>query len=270
MKIIGSFVYKQENRFFMKIFSNKKCKFVPLTMWQSYPKNIVLYPTDIHVWKANMDIELSFQDELWLTLSEDEKARANRFRFPYLRVRYIAARGILRRLLAQYLSVPADSFRFEYGEQGKPSLSDFPNFEFNISHSHDHVVFAFAKDMTLGIDVEFINPKIDCEVIAPRFFSKNEANALLALPSIERPPIFFNCWTRKEAFIKAKGGGLSIPLDQFEVTLLADDAPELLTIDWAPEEVKNWSVFSFNVNKEFVGALMTNQNIGEVYYYNFS
>ena len=238
-------------------------------MWQSSPKNIDLSPTDIHVWKANMDIELSLQNKFWLTLSEDEKIRANRFRFPHLRVRYIAARGILRHLLAKYLSVSAESIRFEYGEQGKPFLSDFPTFKFNISHSHDHVVFAFAQDMTLGIDVEFINPKIDCEVIAPRFFSKNEAATLLALPPADRPPVFFNCWTRKEAFIKAKGGGLSIPLDQFEVTLLADDTPQLLAIDWAPNEVKSWSIFSFSVNEEFVGALMTAGEVGEVFWFEY-
>ena len=239
-------------------------------MWQSSPTNIVLSPTDIHVWKASLDIVPSLQDKLWLTLSEEEKTRANRFRFPHLRIRYIAARGILRRLLAQYLSVSAESIHFEYGEQGKPFLSDFPNFKFNISHSHDFVVFALAKNMTLGVDVEFINPEIDCEVIAPRFFSKNEAATLLALPPIDRPPIFFNCWTRKEAFIKAKGGGLSIPLDQFEVTLLPNDTAKLLAIDWAPEEVENWSVFSFSVNEEFVGALMTDEVVGKVFYFNFT
>ncbi len=239
-------------------------------MWQSSPKNIALSPTDIHVWKVSLNISLNSQNDFWLTLSEDEKLRANRFRFPHLRVRYIAARGTLRALLGQYLSVLPIEIQFSYGEQGKPFLTDFPDFKFNISHSEDLAVFAFAKEITLGIDVEFINPKIDTEVIAPRFFSKNEAATLLKLSPLKRPPVFFNCWTRKEAFIKAKGGGLSIPLDQFEVTLLPEDTPQLLAIDWAPEEVENWSIFSFNVGPEFVGALMTDGNIDKVAYFSFT
>jgi 4'-phosphopantetheinyl transferase len=238
-------------------------------MWQSFSESNTLSPTDIHVWKANLDISLSFQNNLWETLSEEEKSRANRLLFPHLRVRYIAARGILRRLLAQYLLIPATDIQFKYGKQGKPFLINFPDFKFNLSHTGDLAVFAFATDMTLGIDIELINPKIDMKVIAPNFFSKNEVTALFKLPSKERPLAFFNCWTRKEAFIKAKGGGLSIPLDQFEVTLLPEDTPKILTIDWAPEEVINWSIFSFEVGENFVGALMTDGNASQVSYYNF-
>ncbi len=238
-------------------------------MWQSYPKNIILSPTEIHVWKTNLDIGQSFQNELWSTLSADEKLRANRFRFPHLRVRYIAARGVLRQLLAKYLSLPATDIRFSYGEQGKPFLSDFPDFKFNLSHSENLAVFAFSSSMTLGVDVEFIDSNIDIDVIAPNFFSKNEVRSLFQLAPAQRPTAFFNCWTRKEAFIKAKGGGLSIPLNQFELTLLPNDAPKLLAIDWAPDEVKEWSVFSFNVKKEFIGALMTNGNVTQVSYFDF-
>ena len=104
-------------------------------MWQLPPKNIALSSTDIHVWKANLDIDLSLQNKLWKTLSQEEKLRANRFAFPHLRARYIAARGILRNLLAQYLSISATNIQFVYGEQGKPFLADFPNFKFNLSHS---------------------------------------------------------------------------------------------------------------------------------------
>ncbi len=236
-------------------------------MWQSSPKNIILSPTDIHVWKANLDISSTFQNDLWETLSEEEKVRANRFRFPHLRMRYIAARGILRNLLSQYLSIPALDIEFNYGTQGKPFLVDFPNFKFNLSHSENLAVFAFARDMTLGVDIEHINPEIDIEVIAPNFFSKNEVAALFKLPPKERIPVFFNCWTRKEAFIKAKGGGLSIPLDQFEVSLLPEDVPKILAIDWAPEELDNWSLFSFKAGENFVGALTTDSGVGKVFYW---
>lgn len=236
-------------------------------MWQTPPQNIDLFPTDIHVWKTNLNINTAQQNELWQLLSNDEKTRANRFRFPHLRVHYIAGRGALRQLCGRYLSVAPQDLVFTYGAQGKPLLSDFPDFSFNLSHSHGIAVFAFAHEMTLGIDVEFIDTTIDYEVIAPRFFSKNEADTLLALPKAERPPVFFNCWTRKEAFIKAKGGGLSIPLDQFEVTLLLEDTPRLLAIDWAPEEVSQWSIFSFSADEGYVGALMTDAVVRKIYTY---
>jgi len=238
-------------------------------MWLTSPENIVLSPSEIHVWRANLDINLSLQKKFWTTLSDDEKRRAERFRFSHLRVHYIASRGILRQLLSRYLSVSTQSLRFEYGEQGKPSLADFPHFQFNISHSENQLVLAFAQEITLGIDVEFINPKTDFEVIAPNFFSKNEADTLLAQVPEDRPQVFFNCWTRKEAFIKAKGGGLSIPLDKFEVTLLSNDTPRLLAIDWAPEEVENWSTFSFKTGEGFVGALMTDGEVKEVCFFDF-
>jgi 4'-phosphopantetheinyl transferase len=238
-------------------------------MWQSSPKNISLNSTDIHIWKAKLNISLSTQNDFWQILSADEKTRANRFRFPHLRMHYIAARGVLRNLIAQYLSISPADIQFNYGKQGKPFLVNFPNFKFNVSHSEDLAVFAFAKEMEIGIDVEYINPKIDIEVIAPNFFSQNEVTTLFKLAPKERITGFFNCWTRKEAFIKAKGGGLSIPLDQFEVTLLAKDTPKILAINWAPEDVKNWSLFSFNPRKEFVGALTTNGNIEKVSFFEF-
>ena len=238
-------------------------------MWQSYSEKFSLPLSDIHLWKANLSIDQTLQAELWLTLSDEEKLRANRLKFPHLRVRYVAARGILRRLLSQYLSVSAVDIKINYGKQGKPFLMNFPNFKFNLSHSEDLAVFAFSKSMTLGIDVEYINKEIDIESIVPRFFSKNEAASVLGLTPDKRPAAFFNCWTRKEAFIKAKGGGLSIPLDQFEVSLLPGDTPEILAINWAPEEVKSWSVFSFNMQKGFVGALMTNEKVNQVSFLNF-
>ena len=107
------------------------------------------------------------------------------------------------------------------------------------------------------------------ELIAPRFFSKNEAATLLSLPQEQQPAVFYNCWTRKEAFIKAKGGGLSIPLDQFEVTLLMEDAPKLLAINWAMEEVENWDLHSFHLEEGVIGALIVEGRFDVVQFYEF-
>jgi 4'-phosphopantetheinyl transferase len=225
-------------------------------VWRAVPERLKLLANEIHVFKANLVIDPALETIFWATLSADEKTRANRFRFPIHRAYFIAGRGILRRLLGQYLNVLPQDLQFEYEAQGKPFLVGFSNFKFNISHSKHHILLAFSQKKTIGVDVEVIDPKIEFEVIAPRFFSKNEATTLLALPRTQQPAVFYNCWTRKEAFIKAKGGGLSIPLDQFEVTLLPEDAPKLLAINWAMEEVDNWELFSFHLEKNVVGALI--------------
>lgn len=202
-------------------------------------------------------------------LSIEEKERADRFKFQEHRNHFITARGILRTLLSKYLSLQPTDFTFNYGEQGKPTLRQFPQLQFNVSHSKSYAIFAFAKNEPIGVDLEYIDPSIDFEVIAPRFFTKNETTTLLDLPANRRPAVFFNCWTRKEAFIKAKGGGLSIPLDQFEVTLLENEQSELLSIDWEPEEVKLWSMFSFIPEKDMVGALAIKAKIKAIRYFNF-
>lgn len=238
--------------------------------WQAMPNELAILESEVHVFKANLIINAAQENTFWATLSAEEKARANRFRFPVHRAYFIAGRGILRRLLGQYLNVLPQDLQFEYGPQGKPFLNNFPDFKFNISHSKHHILLAFSKKNTIGVDVEVIDSTIEFEIIAPRFFSKNEATTLLNLPYEQQPTVFYNCWTRKEAFIKAKGGGLSIPLDQFEVTLLPEDAPKLLAIDWAMEEVENWQMFSFNLEKEVIGALIVEGKIERVGYFNFS
>lgn len=238
-------------------------------MWQAAGQNITLGEKEVHVWKANLQIDFEQTETFWATLSIEEKARADRFRFKEHRLYFIASRGILKQLLSKYLSQPPGSFIFSYEAQGKPKLEQFPTLQFNVSHSKGYALFAFAKNEPIGVDLEFIDPSIEFKVIAPRFFSKNEATTLLDLPIERQPNVFFNCWTRKEAFIKAKGGGLSIPLDQFEVTLLENEPAKLLAVDWAPEEVEQWSMFSFFPKKEMVGALAIKSEVERVLYYSF-
>ncbi len=238
-------------------------------MWQAGRQNITLVENEVHVWKADLKVDATKAQAFWATLSKEEKERADRFKFAEHRNYFIASRGILRALLSRYLSFSASSFAFDYGSQGKPDLVQFPDFQFNVSHSKGHALFAFAKKEAVGVDLEFIDPAIEFEVIAPRFFSKNEATTLLDLPIERQPAVFFNCWTRKEAFIKAKGGGLSIPLDQFEVTLLENDPAKLLAIDWAPEEVEQWSMFSFFSERDMVGALAIKCKVERVVFYDF-
>lgn len=178
---------------------------------------------NITVWSAFLDCDSDVLFRLEKTLSADELSRAAKFRLPGDRNRYVAARGVLRKLLATCLGKDPRDLQFAYGPKGKPSLrpSDpsVPRLQFNVSHSHGLAVYAVARDRNLGVDVELTRSSFDSEGIAGRYFSALEMQELRSLPAEERTIGFFNCWTRKEAYIKADGRGLEIALDSFDVTL---------------------------------------------------
>lgn len=180
--------------------------------------------TNIMAWSAFLDYDSDVLFRLEKTLSADELSRAAKFRIAGDRNRYIAARGVLRKLLATRLGKDPRDLQFAYGPKGKPSLrhSDpsAPRLQFNVSHSHGLAVYAVARDRNLGVDVELARSGFDSEGIARRYFSAREMQELRSLPAEKRTIGFFNCWTRKEAYIKADGRGLEIALDSFDVTLL--------------------------------------------------
>src|SRR5262249_20133919 len=148
-------------------------------------------------------------------LAPDEKERAARFHFEHLRSAFIAARGVLRCLLGGYLNRHPGRVQFRYGARGKPALEPDAGIEFNLAHSGGLAVLAFASGCPIGVDLEQIRPIPELREIAARFFCAEEAAEIASLPSGERQRSFFRCWTRKEAYIKATGDGLSAPLDQF-------------------------------------------------------
>lgn len=182
----------------------------------------------MRVLSASLDVSLPRLSELREQLSTDERARAERFVFDIHRRRFAAARGLLREALGRELGVSGAAIRFEYGPHGKPGLfrgSD-PELRFNISHSQERLVVAIARGLELGVDVEAVRQGVEHEAIARRFFSPAERTALLGLPEPERAAAFFTIWTRKEAYVKLIGGGLSVPLDSFDVSL--DEPARLL------------------------------------------
>jgi 4'-phosphopantetheinyl transferase len=186
---------------------------------------------EIHVWQAALDREEKILGRLESTLSPEEKARADRFHFANDMNRFVVARGLLRELLGEYLDQSPLSLEFSYGKHGKPSLSGGNGSSglcFNLSHSAGMVVYAIARERNLGIDVEHVRPESAGEDIAKRYFSTNEVNDLQTLPPEERVEGFFHCWTRKEAFLKATGMGLQIPLDSFAVSLLPGKPAQFL------------------------------------------
>jgi 4'-phosphopantetheinyl transferase len=224
------------------------------TVWSSAAHPVVLPDNEVHVWRASLDHEPSIVHDMEATLSGDEIARAARFHFRRDRDRFVAGRNILRALLGAYLNKPPASLNFSYGLRGKPALQigDFrPNAKFNLSHSHGLAVYAFAFDREVGIDVELVKPEFAGFEIGDRYFSPHEVAALRALPKDLQAEGFFNCWTRKEAYVKARGEGLQIPLESFSVSLTPSEPPNLESCDGS-----RWSLRSFEPGPRYVAALV--------------
>jgi 4'-phosphopantetheinyl transferase len=189
-------------------------------------------------------------------LSRDEMDRASRFRFPHLYDRYVADHARLRLLLGAYLEADPRSLGFATNEYGKPRI-DTPHcrLRFNMSHSTSVTMVALCLNAEVGIDVEAIRPVAEWAAIASSHFSGEENDALNAEPEEARSTAFFRCWTRKEAFIKAKGMGLSLPLNSFSVTVSADTPAALLSCNWDPQESARWTLTHLDPEPGYVGSL---------------
>lgn len=211
---------------------------------------------EVHLWQAALEERRVAIFEPFL--SPDELARANRFRFTKDRNHFVVARGLLRNLLAAYLGVNSAEIRFSYGAQGKPFLvlDNQTELNFNLSHSHGRAAFAFTRGRELGVDLEYVKDDFDDAEIAERFFSRNETLALRTVPKDLRKQAFFNCWTRKEAYIKARGEGLSMPLAEFDVSLKSNEPAALLNNCREEREVSRWSMQAIAAPVGYVGALV--------------
>ncbi len=216
---------------------------------------------EVHVWQAVLDNDAlsveGYLESYLAILSEDEVARANRFHFKRDRTRFAATRGILRKLLARYLDRDPALLCFAYNENGRPALAgeDPGAVEFNLSHSHDRVLYAFTTGRRIGVDIERIRADASDRKIAERFFSKKEAASLAALPEAERSRAFFRYWTAKEAYIKARGEGLPSGLPKTEVELGPDGEVVALGSADADGEGNRWSVHTVDVGLQYAAAL---------------
>jgi 4'-phosphopantetheinyl transferase len=192
-------------------------------------------------------------------LSDDEHVRANRFHFETDRQHFIVARGYLRILISRYQGIPPADIQFSYGVYGKPDLvTSTPQlgpFNFNLAHSGGLALYAFTRVGEVGVDVELIRSEFTGADIAERFFSPAECACLNELSPELRPEAFFNCWTRKEAFIKAIGIGLSLPLNEFDVTLSPAEPAELLRTRWDESEAARWSLKAIDVGSNYAAAV---------------
>ena len=226
--------------------------------WSLPPENAPLGGDEVHVWRAQLDVAAPRLQSLWQTLSLDEQTRARRFHFRKDHDSFVVARGLLRLILGRYLSAEPDRLRFRYSQYGKPALAgefDEAALCFNLSHSDRLALYAVTRARRVGVDLERISPDFANEQIAEQFFAGGEVAALRALPADVQPEAFFNCWTRKEAFIKARGEGLSLPLDEFEVSLVPGEPAALLSTKGDVGEASRWSLWELTPGPGYVAAL---------------
>jgi 4'-phosphopantetheinyl transferase len=219
---------------------------------------LTLRGDEVHVWRARLDGPSARTRELLSALSPDERERAWRFHFTKDRDHFVVARGLLRSILGLYLGREPGQLRFGYGPHGKPYLigeNDQDGLRFNLSHSHGLALLVVARARQVGVDVERVRPDIAGDGIAERFFSPQEVARLRALPAALQAEAFFNCWTRKEAYIKARGEGLSLPLDQFDVSLAPGEPAALLATRIDAEEASRWSLMALAPGPGFAAAL---------------
>lgn len=227
-------------------------------LWHPPREALFLSSAEVHVWRAALDPVVSRVEELQRLLSADELQRAARFHFPRDRRRFIVARGILRDILSRYLEVSPSALAFRYSTYGKPSLADVAAHErlrFNLSHAHEMALFAVTCGREVGIDIEYLHRTIAYEEIAEHFFSTCERASLRAIPAPVKSQAFFNCWTRKEAYIKARGEGLSLPLDQFDVSLVPGEPAALLATRGDPLDTLRWSLQALAPHPDYVAAV---------------
>ncbi len=226
--------------------------------WLPPPDRPVALDEDVQVWRIYLDLPASEIDDMKGVLSAEEKTRAGRFVFDKHRARFIAGRASLRRILGRYLGRAPERLEFGYGHRGKPYLKNDPPgnpLRFNLSHSSELALLAVVGSRDIGVDVERVRAVQYHLKIAGRFFSPGEVAVIRSLPPEVQFEAFFNCWTRKEAYIKALGDGLAYPLDAFEVSLAPGAPAALLSVRDDPEASSKWFLQAMAPACGFVGAV---------------
>jgi len=216
-----------------------------------------LAENEVCVWHASLDTAES-HDELEGLLSGEERSRADSFRFRRDRRRYVAAHGTLRVILSRYLGVTPSMLCFEGRTYGKPAIRQGMNpagIEFNMSTSAGHSLYAVTRRCDVGVDVEQVRNVPEMDEIVAKFFSRAEQVEFATLRVAERTQGFFNCWTRKEAVVKALGYGLRIPLDSFGVSLTPGQSPRLVEADRGMGTPAGWCVCHVDPEPGVVGAV---------------
>ena len=227
--------------------------------WLPPPAQFTLSNNEVHVWRASLDQNEATMAGLWELLTTEERRRAQRYCFQKGRRQFVVARGVLRRIIALYTELHPATLTLTSNRYGRPSLSSDSNpaeLEFNLSHSGNLVLYAFSRGRAVGIDIEAVRKEIATLNIAENFFSPDEVAALKAVPADMRTAAFFNCWTRKEAFIKAVGEGLSYPLHNFSVSLAPHEEAALLSVRGDQRAAARWKIYALEPGAGYSAAVI--------------
>ncbi len=217
-------------------------KNTPIT-WHPPPTKPVTEADTVHLWRVDLDPSRSSPETLKRILTPEECRRAERYHFERDQKRFIIGRGMLRTILGAYLSLAPEKVPIQYTDKGKPFLGKGSNpkeLRFNLSHSKDLALLAVSQNKPVGVDIEWLRSVKDLIDLAKRNFSPNEVEALQSLPEDQRTEGFFNCWTRKEAYLKAIGLGLTHPLEKVEVSLIPGKPAELLATGSEDGRANDW------------------------------
>lgn len=220
---------------------------------------------EVMVFQQSLRVSAQELQEYRQLLSADEKDRANRFVQEKDQRKFIVARGRLRQLIGEYMGISPKQLMFTYNSYGKPEIKSKSSIlHFNLSHSNEMAVYVLSASFEVGIDIEYLKPHIEIEEIAKRFFSVNESTALIALPAEQKLLAFYQCWTRKEALLKALGEGLSFPLDKCEVSLAPGKPARIISIQDSEILAAEWYMQSFGISNEYVGAVVVHGHVDMV------
>lgn len=226
--------------------------------WPSSSTAPPLASGEVHVWAVSLDITSGALKILAATLSPDEKERAGKFKFEKHRNRFIAGRGVLRRILGEYVQAKSETLRFSCSANGKPALADefaSGGIHFNLAHSEDLALVAVTRIGVIGVDVECIRTIKEMDRLVVRFFSERETELFGKVRPDEKPAAFFNLWTRKEALLKATGEGITRSLSLVEVGFLPGERARVLAIAGDASKAAQWTLRELTPGPGFVGAV---------------
>lgn len=239
--------------------------------WKVQSKPVILQNNEVHIWLVDIKNNVHDLEFYCKLLFAEELDQANRFHFEKDRIRHVITHGILRLLISRYLGIKPDEILFTYNKRRKPEIVNKSNKKlcFNLSHSGNYILFAFSWDRKLGIDIELEKQIKDADGIIERFCSEHEKKEYFSFPPESRSKIFFNCWTRKEAYIKARGDGLYFPLENFSVSIDPLKPPLLLEVKDEPHEKEHWYFHDIIADKDYSSCLAIESKEIEILYFNW-
>jgi surfactin synthase thioesterase subunit/phosphopantetheinyl transferase len=257
-RLSGDHFYLKRNpeffAFLAEILSGGDCR--STDEWQAPPRALALNDGEVHLWFAPLPQPAEVFEELAASCTEDERCRASRLLLEAPRRDFLAAHGILRRILARYLGEPPRAITMTTESAGKPELKAQKGqvpIRFNLSHTSGGLLVGVTRGADIGVDLERLRPMSDAVRIAQQFFALQECQAVERADNDLREGVFFRCWTRKEAYLKARGDGLSFPLDRFAVSL--DEVPRLLWMDGEPLAAVEWWLAEVRPEPDYLGAV---------------